>query len=254
MVEDLADSFFDKTKNMKKIFVLFFLFIFSLQSFAQKRQSDQEYKRKVCIGLNFNTIGGILGGGFFRISRAISPRMYHTFGLDVLSIRHQKEQVATNFDGETFVPGKSNSVFFIRPQYGREIILFKRAADQGVQVNLLVNASPTIGVLIPYMIQYRYPTGQPKIEQYSPEKHPSFDAIQRKASQVEFLGNSQFVFGASGKVSLAFEFGNFRNNALGFEVGMAVDAMSQKIIMMPLTTNDQVFVSGFINLFYSIRN
>ncbi len=238
---------------MKKIFALFFLFLFSLASFAQKRQNDY-YRKEVCIGLNFNTIGGILGGGFFRISRSISPRMYHTFGLDVISVRHAKEQIATNFEGESFVPGKSNSVFFIRPQYGREIILFKRAADQGVQVNLLINASPTVGILIPYMIQYRYPTGLSKIEQYAPEKHPSFDAILRKASQVEFLGNSQFVFGGSGKVSLAFEFGNFRNNALGFEVGMAVDAMSKKIVMMPLTTNDQIFVSGFIHLFYSIRN
>jgi len=237
---------------MKKITLVLFVFFTNIV-FAQTE--DLLYKNEYSFGININTQGGLFGGGVFRYARAISPKIYHSFSVEAVEVKHPKEQRrSSQFTGQMFTPGKQNSLYLIRPQYGREIILFRKAAEQGVQVNFIGAIGPTLGLVAPYLIRYKYRNGLEVSEQYDPSKHTSFDAVVAEVGFSESLSQSKFEVGASAKVSLVFEFGNFRSNVAGVEVGFMSDYMLNKVVLMPLSENKQFFNSTFITIFYGGRN
>lgn len=217
------------------------------------QEESDNYTYEVTVGINLNTIGGLIGGGNIRYAKQISPTRYHHFSLDICNIKHDKEEKTMSRLGSSFVPGKSNYLLMIRPQYGREFVLFKKSGDQGVQINWLISAGPTIGLLAPYMIWYEYPNKSRVQEQYDPAKHTSFNAIFQTGSLGESFARTQFKIGASLKSSFLFEVGMFKNNVFAVEVGGMIDAMNEKMILMPLAENDQILTSAFVTLSWGGR-
>ncbi|MCS7018114.1 MAG: hypothetical protein RMJ87_03185 [Cytophagales bacterium] len=243
---------------MKKYFaiVLFILInVFLLQAQDIALEEDPPYNRQTSYGINLNSNAGLIGGGVIKHTRSISSKMYHLFYLDVVNVRHPKEQRAqSRLSGESFVPGKQNYLLLVRPHYGRELILFRRAAEQGVQVAASLSAGPSIAVIAPYLIEYRFGTGNIRLEQYDPARHPSFDQVIRTSRFGESLSQSKFGVGGSVRAALAFEFGNFRTNVTGVEAGFMADFLAQKVIIMPLAENKQHYFSIFVNIYYGSRN
>lgn len=244
--------------RLKKFICSFLLLGLGLaQAHAQEKPSSSDeatYRSQMAYGINLNSNAGLVGGGMLRYSRAITPSMYHSFSLEVVNVKHPREdRVPSPLTGESFVPGKQNYLVLVRPQYGREFVLFKKSAEQGVQINFLAGVGPTIAIIPPYIIEYENPSRVVFRGQYDPAIHPAFDRIRRAGRFSESLPSSQFSFGVSAKASLSFEFGSFRNNVTGVEIGLQSDFMAQRIIMMPLANNRQNFFSVFVNLFYGSR-
>jgi len=52
---------------------------------------------------------------------------------------------------------------------------------------------------------------------------------------------------------LAFEFGTFKTNVGGVEVGCQCDFFTREIIIMPTTKNYSIFPSAYATLFYGSR-
>ncbi|WP_448518345.1 hypothetical protein [Rhodoflexus sp.] len=241
---------------MKKYFASTLLLLFVLPLCAQDiaLEEDPLHNRQTSYGVNLNNNAGLIGGGMIKHTRNISNRMYHLFYLDIVKLKHPKEQrTQSRLSGESFVPGKQNHLLLVRPQYGRERVLFRRSAEQGVQISGSFSAGPTIAVVAPYLIEYRFGTGNIRTEQYNPDRHPSFDQVVRAARLGESLSQSTFSGGASLRTALAFEFGNFRSNVTGVEVGVMADFLAQKIVIMPLAENRQNYFSIFINIYYGNR-
>src|SRR5215203_2052375 len=108
-----------------------FLIIASV-AFAQT-QDSYEYGSEFTWGINKNTSGGLIGGLVFKKARKLkNDKVLETFGLELINIKHPQE-VRTNSiqTGNLFIYGKSNYLYAIRLQYGRDIILFKKAPQQG---------------------------------------------------------------------------------------------------------------------------
>lgn len=237
---------------MKFFILCLSTFLFGFASFAQSTE-DFAYKTQFVYGLNLNTQSGLIGGFAFRYSKAINERMYHSFSLEMVDVRHPKEQRrASRITGEFFTPGKRNFLYVLRPQYGREWVLFRKAEERGIQVNAIGAIGPTIGVVAPYIIDYQFSNEIVRTEQYDPNVHTSFEAVLGTGSFAQRLTDANLQLGASLKTSLSLEFSAFKGSQVGFEVGMMIDAYSKEIEIMGLAENKQVFPSAFFTLFYGI--
>ncbi len=230
------------------------LFFEAQAQFWDEQDENYLYKKEFTYGINFNTNGGLIGGGNFKFAKVINERMYHSFFLEVVYIKDPKEERTSSFvSGNGFVPGKQNHLYIIRPQYGREIVLFKKAKKQGVQVNWNTTAGPTIGLQAPYLINYLYANDDIRTEQFDPNVHNSFDAILGTGSFFESIGQSKIKPGASLKSSLSFEFGTFKSNVTGFEAGFMLDTFFSDTRIMYGSPAKRVYTSAFVTLFYGFR-
>jgi len=223
---------------------------------AQKNRSNEEdfiYKSEFVTGINFNTNGGLIGGFSFKYAKAITPKMYQSFAIEFVNIKHPKERkLQSPATGSVFVPGKQNYLYAVRPQYGREFVLFKKAREQGIQVNFITAIGPSIGVVAPYLIEVPV-GGNTKIEQFDPEKHTNFQDILGTGSFMESLVKSNFQIGGSLKLATSFEFGTFSTNVTGFEAGIMLDLYPKEIVIIPFTENRNLYSSIYLTFFFGVR-
>jgi hypothetical protein len=237
-----------------KLILPILLFIISFDSFSQRDDvGNYEYDKEYLFGANKNTNGGLIGGVVFKAGTRIDDSQFSFWGLELSNVKNPKEARNTTVLGNSYIFGKSNYLYAIRPHYGREIILFKKAPNQGVQVSALAAAGPTIGLIAPYYIEYAVSRVQTVVEQYNPEVHQSPFNILGTGRLFEGIGQSEIAIGATLKAALMFEFGVFRSNATGLEVGYMIEGYNKEIPLIPTTENNQIFQSAYFTFFYGFR-
>ncbi|MTI32506.1 hypothetical protein [Xanthovirga aplysinae] len=230
------------------------LLIFLLSPFLCKAQltDDYEYDREYIGGLTTNTNSGLIGGIIFKYGKAIKPNVFEIYGVEIVEVRHNKEKAIPSPQGGTFVWQKVNYLFAIRGQYGREYTLFRKAPQQGVQINAIFAGGPTFGLLAPYFIRYN----SNELVPFDPSIHTTYSNVIGTGSMLQGLSNSKIRFGAHYKTSLNMELGTFKSNVTGFEIGFMVEAYSKRVeIMSDIETikNNFLFPSAFFTLYYGRR-
>ena len=222
------------------------LILLTAQSYAQ--ENDYEYTVENIWGINKNTASGLIGGFIFKYSSSRQDRHYATYGLELIAVKHPAEaKLPSSEAGSFYVVNKMHHLYAIRGQYGRDITLFKKAPQQGVQVNLVTAIGPSIGLEAPYYIAY----GEIK-EPFDPNKH-SRNNISGKGYPFQGVFNSTPILGVNLKAGFSFEFGTFKSNVSGFEIGFLIDAYPRKIEMMAYTDNYAIWPTAYIDLFYGSR-
>ena len=221
-------------------------------------QTDDDFNNELSYGINLNSNGGLLGGVFFRTSYFVKERLYQFGGVEIVEVKHPKENPFYSLEtGDHFIAGKQNYMFAIRPHYGAEYVLFRKAAESGVQVNAVGAAGPSLGLLVPYYIRYNYGVGvggqDIRTEQYDPEKHRNFDSINGNANVFTGLGESNLNVGLHAKAGLSFEYGRYKESITGIEVGFMVEQYFKDMIIIPQTENYSTFASVYLNIYYGRR-
>jgi hypothetical protein len=232
----------------------FFLLIVSFSGYSQT-QDSYDYQSEFTWGINKNTSGGLIGGFVFKKSRKLQERMLETYGLEIMNVKHPQE-VRLNTLGNFFTYGKSNYLYAFRFQYGRDLILFKKAPQQGVEIKAILAAGPSLGIVAPYYVEWdpegAGSTGGPTFRsQWNPEITAS--KIIGPGRLFEGLGESTMVLGANFKAALNFELGTFKSQVTGFEAGFLLDAYAHKVVMVPTSKNYSSFPTLFITFFYGTR-
>ena len=234
---------------MKKASVLFMLMTLAFASNSQI-YDDYEYKREFLWGVNKNTNSGLLGGVFLRSSRFRSERLFTTYGVELMNTKHPKEQKYTSQQtGTSFIWGKQNYLYSLRAHYGLEKLLFKKAAQQGVQISIGTAGGATIGLESPYYVL----TAGGEYAPYDPDRYPNLGSIQGSGKLLQGLGESTIVPGLNGKAYVSFEFGSFRNNVAGVEIGLSSELFARKIILIPTQENRAWYNAAFFTFFWGIR-
>ncbi len=237
-----------------KLILPLLLWSLSLDSFAQREDvGNYEYDKEILFGLNKNTNGGLIGGIVFKSGTRITDSQFSFWGIELSNVKNPKEARYNTALGNSFIFGKSNYLYAIRPHYGREIVLFKKAPNQGVQVSALAAAGPTLGLIAPYYIEYAVSRVQTVTEQYDSEIHQSRGNILGTGSLFQGIGQSEIAFGANLKAAFMFEFGVFRSSASGLEVGYMIEGFTKEIPLIPTTENNQIFQSAYFTFFYGFR-
>jgi hypothetical protein len=236
---------------------------------------EQSYRRETVFGINFNTQGGLIGGVNVRSSRVLDDRWLRFWSLEGVFFKNAKEETVTNpYTGGSFTGFKTNYAFALRPSFGIQRILFRKAAESGVQINSLLSAGPSLGLLMPYYISYDYDaarSGQFRSddnvvnEQYDPSKHTVGGAIVDRAPFFSGIGGTKIVPGAHIRGALSFEYGRYRDAVAGAEVGFLVEAYTKRLITLDPSAggvgsadinalNKQFFPSVYLTLYLGHRS
>lgn len=220
--------------------------------YAQTRDS-YEYQSEFVWGINKNTSGGLIGGFVFKKSRKVQDRVLETYGLEIMNVKHPQESRRNSVTGNFFIYGKSNYLYTFRLQYGRDLILFEKAPQQGVEIKAVFAAGPSIGIVAPYYVEWA-PDGNGFVtvrEQYYPDIPAEY--ILGTGRLFEGLGDSKTKMGANIKIALNFELGTFKSQVTGFEAGFLLDMYSSDVEMVPTAKNYSTYPTLFITFFYGKR-
>jgi hypothetical protein len=235
----------------------FLLFFCSALAFGQTKDS-YDYTNEFTWGINKNTSGGLIGGFVLKKAKKLTDYMLESYGLEIMNVKHPQE-VRRNSDitGNPFIFGKSNYLYALRLQYGRDFILFKKAPQQGAEIKFVMAAGPSIGIVAPYYIERAVAPDQyytSVTEQYDPKnKNHTNENILGTGNLFEGIGHSKVQLGLNAKFGFNFELGTVKNQVTGFECGFLVDAYTSKVPLMPTTYNNAVFPMLYFTLFYGSR-
>lgn len=239
-------------KQTITVFILLTGFCFS--GFGQT-QDSYEYQSEFTWGVNKNTSGGLIGGFVFKKARKLNERVLETYGLEIINVKHPQEVKRNSIiTGNFFILGKSNYLYTFRFQYGRDIILYKKAPFQGVEIKAVFAAGPSIGLVAPYYVEYSPDGGSGFVTYRDPYSEAiSTGQIWGTGRLFEGLGDSKMVLGGNLKAALNFELGAIKSAVTGFEAGFLVDAYTKGIELIPTAKKYPAYPTIFITLFYGTR-
>ncbi len=240
--------------NKLKFILSFLTLLVVFRAEAQREDAgNYEYDREYLFGLNKNTNGGLIGGLMFKAGTRIDDTQFSFWSIELSNVKNPKETRYNTVLGNSYIFGKSNYLYAIRPQYGREVVLFKKAPNQGVQVSALAAVGPSLGLIAPYYVEYAVNRLETVREQYNPEIHQSRFNILGTGRLFEGIGESELAFGGNVKAALSFEFGVFRSNVTGLELGYMLEGFTKEIPIIPTAENKQLFQSVYFTFFYGFR-
>ncbi|GIV38525.1 MAG: hypothetical protein KatS3mg033_0325 [Thermonema sp.] len=250
---------------MRFVFFPFLCFAFcvALQTTQAQSVFEDAYTREYAFGLNIASNGGFPSGVYFRYGKVKTARVNNIWGLEIAGIKHPKERKVQNpfGQGNAFVYGKVNYLFSIRPEYGKDLILFRKAPNEGVQVDVVLAAGPSIAVIKPYMILYDYsPDGiipQIREERYDPNIHTNPNRIAGRGSFFSGFGQSDIALGLHLRLAMSFEVGAFQSNLTGIEAGFLLEAFDRTITILQDSNgsveNSSVYNAAYLSFFFGGR-
>ena len=210
---------------------------------------ERAYTEALVYGVNFNTIGGLIGGGMLHLSRARGNKQYEGLYFELVNIKDPKEYKVRTVDNKSFIPYKTHYLFSFRPAYVRELVLFRKAAEEGIFVNLLAGAGPSIGMRKKYYVYYDE-TGNGDWVSRPYEPGMDLSQISQNGAFADGLGNMQFSAGIHGRIALNMEFGQLKSSVAGLEVGLLAEKFASSQTMMAYKASDSFFTCAYLSLYF----
>lgn len=236
--------------------LFFFLLIGTVRLASAQTQDSYSYQSEFTWGVNKNSSSGIIGGLVLKKARKVAEKQFETYSLEIINIKHPQEQRKNATTGNSFLYGKSNYLVAFRPQYGRDLVIFKKAPQNGVEIKAVAAAGLSFGLVIPYYIEIARGnfTGELDREQYNP-KNPehSFGRISGPVGPFYGLGESSLVMGGNAKIGLNFETGVLKSQVTGYEVGLLLDAYTKAVEIVPTAKNRAIYPTLYLTIFYGTR-
>ena len=245
-----------KVKNMtirKFLTPVMVLILVSVGPVMSQPSTTDEYGKEISWGITKATNSGLIGGAVMKYSIRHRNDAFHYFALEIVNIKHPKEERYYSFTGNTYIYGKSNYLYSLRLQGGRSWTFFKKAPQQGVQIDGIVALGPSLGIVAPYYIEYLRTDGNVVREQYNPEVHYDQNNILGTGNLFQGIGESDLVIGMNTKVGVSFEFGTLKYNVFGLEVGFMMELFSKDIPIIPTAEQYKFFPNSFVTLYYGSR-
>jgi hypothetical protein len=239
----------------QKFYFFFIGFTLIVAGTNAQTQDSYDYQSEFTWGINKNTYGGLIGGFVFKKARKLNDRVLQTYGLELMNVKHPQEvRQSSQHTGNYFIFGKSNYLYAIRLQYGRDLILFKKAPQQGVEIKAVFSVGPSIGVVAPYYVERTLDTNSGGATVRVPyNRNISQTEILGPGRLFEGIGESTLKLGANFKSAINFELGTIKSQVTGFEAGFLLDTYTSKIEIIPTAKNNSVFPILFFTLFYGGR-
>jgi hypothetical protein len=238
---------------MKRLFSIYlFLVCISIGGNVNAQTDEQAYSEEFTYGVNFNTNAGLIGGLDFKWAKAIGERKYYCFGFGLVNVKHPKEyRFRNDATGNSFLAYKTNYLFVLRPFYGREFVLFRKAAEEGVHINAIFSGGPSLGMLKPYYLLYVESNTNPNsIVSVPYTKDLNLNQIYGVGNLSDGLNEMKFSLGLHAKAALSFEFGQIKNSVVGMETGLIIEKFAKEQQIMAFAENRSLFTSAFITLYY----
>ena len=258
---------------MRKNLILIFLLLISLGSFAQRQptatsqkpkkekekdgKTAEDYKMSAW-GATINTNSGVLGGFVYRSSKSIGNWGIHPvrryFAIEAINLKHPKEKTDNQFSRVIY--NKINYFFIIRPEYGREVMLFPKSGEEGIGTSAIFAVGPSIGIEKPYYIKYQPNQGNGNDVQtvpFDPAIHTDFSKIVGTGSFFQGLFSSNIVPGIHVKVAINLDVNTFGKSLTGFEIGWTGEFFTRSPDIVAFAENKQFYTSAYFTLYFGSK-
>lgn len=215
-------------------------------------EASTVYDRSIFGGPIIHTNGW---GAFLAFGKSRTAFKYRIWQFEVVGMKHVKEIKSYNTleDSRSYIFGKLNSFFILRPSYGRRIISFEKIRKSGVSVGYSWRIGPSLGFTKPVYLQIgvppdQYPYQRVIVERYNPVLHNETNIIGR-AGILKGFSELKLHPGLYGAIAANFEYDAERSGIKGVEVGATVDFYPiEPIEIMAFSKNYRLFINCYVSL------
>ena len=211
-----------------------------LSTFSQGLNSELTF------GAIVHSRSGFIGGLQTKYVKKNVGKWSTVMSAELVNIRHTKElRIPTQYSG-TFVLGKTNYLFVLRPQYGIDRLLFAKDPDDGVKVSLQGVVGPSLAVVKPYMIEKLNNDETTSKVQYTEDV--DLTTIIGNAGWYRGFGQSKFTGGLNAKMSLNFEYSTIKKKVSAIELGFLYEQLASQVELNPFVNPESSFFIAFVTL------
>ena len=247
-------------------YTVYILFLFLLTSFGAYSQTQEAtifdeatvvYQNSIYGGAILHTNGW---GAHITMGKAKTAFKSRIYQVDFVGMKHPKEIRTFNPYREqprSYIFGKLNTFFIIRPSIGSRVVSFDKIRKSGVSVGYNWRVGPSLGITRPVYLEIglpgQYPYHTVIVEKYDPEVH-KYDDILGRAGGLRGMNELKVKPGLYGAIALNFEYDANRNGMKGVEIGATIDYYPIKPVeIMAFAENYQVFLNFYVSLQFGKR-
>jgi hypothetical protein len=221
----------------------------------QEEEGALIYNKESVFGIQLRTNGY---GLFYEKGKAQTRRKTNIYTAELTEIKDPKEEkTPTGFFtiGNPYILGKINNFYQFKLGFGQQYLFGQKGNKNGVAVIGIYQGGISLGLLRPYYLEVSDGNGNRAIK-YSTEDSAEFldqSVIQGSGGLGKGWGEIKMKPGAFAKAALRFDWGHYNELVSGIEIGMSVDAYTQKIPIILFAKERQVFFQGHIALVFGRR-
>jgi hypothetical protein len=239
---------------MKKLLYIYLVFhVFGLLVFGQGEIDSQKkifYRNERSASFMLNSNGWGLN---YRYGKRTNAFVKNIYDVDFAVLKDSKEVKLSAFGPGSFVYGKLNDCYVIRPGLGIQKEIYRKVDKGGIAIRYFYTGGPSACLLKPVYYEVAYlvsgsTTYNLKEEKFSTgSNQQSPDDIYGPASYFKGFNELSLVPGIFGKIGLNFEYSNKDIILHAIEVGAIIDAFAKQIHIMADTKNNQLFLTLFVS-------
>lgn len=215
-------------------------------------ESTVIYKESIFGGIFLHTNGY---GAHFSYGKNLTAFKSRIYQIDIVNMRHPKEVRSFNAfyeDSRSYIYGKLNTFFILRPSIGTRVLKYDKIRPGGVAVGYSWRVGPALGLAKPVYLEILVPETPPfqriVVERYDPVQHTFVD-IYGRAGGLRGFNEIQFHPGVHGSFAVNFEYDPAREGIKGLELGVNVDYFPLgEVDIMANTTNTNLFINLYVTL------
>lgn len=221
----------------------------------QEEEGNLSFTRQTAFGLQLRTDGY---GAFLELGKRVSQRFTNLYTAEITEIKHRKEKKsgsAQSFFSNSYVLGKINNFYQIKLGFGEQYILGQKGNKNGVALTASLQGGIDIGLLKPYYLQVQDANQEDRIVSYYSDSaafvKPAY--IYGGAGFTKGFNELKIKPGLFIKTALRFDFGRYNESLQALEIGMSLEAFSQKIPLLLYNKQQQLFFQGHIAYVFGSR-
>jgi hypothetical protein len=221
----------------------------------QEEEGVLIYNKQSVFGVELRTNGY---GVFYELGKARTRRKTTIYSAELTEIKDPKEQKSATdiFSfGNPFIFGKINNFYQLKIGFGQQYLFGQKGNKNGVAVTGSYQGGISLGMLRPYYIEVNDGNGNREIK-YSPQDSSEFlnpQYIQGGAGLGKGWSELKFKPGLYAKTALRFDLAHYNEVVTAIEIGMSVEAYTEKIPILALDKQKQVFFQGHIAVAFGRR-
>lgn len=221
----------------------------------QEEEGALIYNKQSVFGVEIRTNGyGLL----YEKGKTKTRRKTNIWGIEFTEIKDPKEEkTPTGFFSfsNPYIFGKIHNFYQLKFGIGQQYLFGQKGNKNGVALTGSYQGGVSFGLLRPYFLQIDDGSGNRDVK-YTVDDSASFiDRSVIVGSSGIGKGWNEMTLkpGAYAKAALRFDWGHYNEMVSGIEIGISVDAYTQKIPILLFAKQKQVFFQGHIALVFGRR-
>ncbi|TDH26526.1 hypothetical protein EXU57_10570 [Segetibacter sp. 3557_3] len=229
------------------------------QLIKQEEEGALIFHKQSVFGLKLTSDGY---GAFYELGRLKTPTKTNLYSLEIGERKHDKEEKLSRGDafgllvGNPFIYGKINNFYYAKLGIGQQRLIGGKGNKNGVAVTALYGGGFSAGLLKPYFLDI----SDSRTGKRSDVKYNDNDSVFLNPSVINGasgLGKGfnelKFVPGLYAKVGMRFDYGRYNEMVSAVEVGVHAEYYSQKMPILLLQKQRQLFLNAYAAIVFGRR-